>query len=415
MNQSHSIFHLTTDLSGGAGVAAKRLHSALLDRGLESYLIFRNGSTPVENSKADRRYSSVLWRNLNSFTVTRQWQQSSNQHGMFTSPEWIYKTRLSDLSPIPQIVNLHWISRWIDQPHFFSSLPPGLPIVWSLHDMNPLTGGCHHALTCDRFTSHCQFCPNLKKPGSRDAAWKNFQTKAQLYQRLNLHIVGNSTWTTAQAQKSALMKSAKSFQTIPLGINTSEYAPVVQSSARDSLRIQPSEFAIAFACADLSDQNKNLAMLLEAIHSLSSHVSITLIVFGAGDLPAIAPHIRVIHLGAISSSALQCIAYSAADVFVMPSRIESFGLTALEAMACGTPVVAFRTGGLPDIVIQGETGLLEETIDTISLYRALEWMHEHPAERAQMGFASRQRVEQHFTDKKMAECYAQIYSQLLKV
>jgi glycosyltransferase involved in cell wall biosynthesis len=412
----YKVHHFSTELSGGAGVAAQRLHKALLEENISTKISSRKGKTSLADVVSDRRYSSILWRNLESIEMRRQWNQSVHERSLFTSPRWIYKTRMKDIAPQASIINLHWISRWIDQPSFFASIPKNLPVVWSLHDMNPLTGGCHHALACDKFTTHCHSCPSLKKSGPCDATWKNFRIKAKAYQDLNLHIVGNSTWTTAQAQRSALMQSAKSFQTIPIGIDTQLYAPIHSQSARVCLRIDPDEFTIGFACADLSDQNKNLLVLLNAIQRLSQHQSssVTLIVFGSGHLPPLLNSIKVVRLDNLSSPVMQCVAYAAADVFVMPSRIESFGLTALEAMACGTPVVAYRTGGLPDLIDSGQTGLLVDEIGSVEgLQKALQWMQNYPEERDQMGLASRRRVEKHFTDVLMVKRYKSLYDSLV--
>lgn len=408
------VSHFSTELSGGSGIAAQRLHKSLLQKNISSQILFRKGTTNLTHSIADRRYSSLPWRNIDSIITNREWNHSVNNRSMFTNPQWFYKTQLKDLDKTPQIINLHWISRWIDQPSFFTSLPPDIPIVWSLHDMNPITGGCHHALDCDKFTTHCSDCPNLKNSGKYDRSWKNFQLKAKFYQRLNLHFVGNSTWTTAQAQKSALGKYATSIRTISLGINTNDYQPIDSSIAKAALRVKPDDFAIAFACADLSDQNKNLSVLLAAISELAKNHSITLIIFGSGQIPEFKSQITTLNLGHLSSPHLQSLAYSAADIFVMPSKIESFGLTALESMACGTPVLAFRTGGIPDLVIHGETGWLCDEIGSArSLFDGLHWMLQHPQERSHLGKSARERVEQQFTADIMANHYINLYQELI--
>ena len=410
---SLNVSHFSTDLSGGSGIAAQRLHKALIQKNITSKLLFRKGSTNLPYSISDRRHSSILWRNLESITTSRQWKQSNHNRGLFTNPRWIYRTQLKDFGKVPEIINLHWISRWIDQPSFFDSIPADLPIVWSLHDMNPITGGCHHALECDKFINHCSDCPHLKKSGSRDQAWKNFELKAKSYQRINLHFVGNSTWTTEQAQKSQLGKYARSIRTIPLGIDTIDYQPIDPTIAKAALRVNADDFAIAFACADLSDKNKNLPVLLKAITQLAHNQSITLILFGSGEIPDLDSRITIINLGNLSSPHLQCLAYSAADIFVMPSQIESFGLTALEAMSCGTPVLAFRTGGIPDLVVHGETGWLANDIGSVrSLYEGLDWMLKHPQERIICGKSARKRVEQEFTAELMADRYIELYQEL---
>jgi len=412
-----SIHHFTTELSGGSGIAAQRLHLSLLQKEVSSNLIFRKGNTQLIKSHCDRRHSSIIWRNLDSIAISRQWQKSNYTRGLFTNPQWIYQTKFRDIAPNTSIINLHWISRWIDQPSFFASIPPNIPVVWSLHDMNPITGGCHHALDCDRFTSHCANCPSQKKSGDRDQSWQNFELKANLYQKLNLHLVGNSQWTTEQAQKSALGKYARSVRTIHLGIDTDQYQPIDKAIAKAALKINPEHFAIAFASADLSDRNKNLSILIDAINELAKNQSvqsITLIIFGSGQIPNINSQITTINLGHLTSHHLQCLAYSAADLFVMPSQIESFGLTALESMSCGTPVLAFRTGGIPDLVRHHETGWLAEQVSSVqSLYQGLEWLVHNPQERLAMGKAARDRVEKEFSAQLMADRYISLYQELL--
>jgi glycosyltransferase involved in cell wall biosynthesis len=116
----------------------------------------------------------------------------------------------------------------------------------------------------------------------------------------------------------------------------------------------------------------------------------------------------------VNSPQLQCLSYSALDVFVAPSRAETFGNTALEAMACETPVIAYAAGGLTDVVADRETGLLEPEIGSVSgLARMLQWMWQHPAERRAMGMAARRRVTAYFTDDRMARRYSELYGQLL--
>ena len=147
---------------------------------------------------------------------------------------------------------------------------------------------------------------------------------------------------------------------------------------------------------------------------MADKAKITLLVFGAGKLPLSHAKCQLIELGSINSPHLQSLFYSACDVFTAPSRIESFGLTALEAMACSTPVVAFHTGGLVDVVAHGETGLLESRVgDVVGLYDQLDWMLQHPTERQDMGLAARQRATSLFNDSLMAKRYSELYRDIL--
>jgi glycosyltransferase involved in cell wall biosynthesis len=209
------------------------------------------------------------------------------------------------------------------------------------------------------------------------------------------------------------MRHAKSFHTIPLGLDIEQFRPVDRSCARRALRIPEERFVVGFACADLADANKGGSALLEALRANGNRAKTTLLAFGSGRLPSEDSGLERIELGILSSPRVQSLFYSALDVFVVPSRIESFGLTALEAMACGTPVVAFRTGGLPEVVADGETGLLEKEIGSASgLAQKLLWLLQHPEERQSMGRAARASVETDFSDELMAKRYMTIYTEL---
>ncbi len=407
------IAHFTSELAGGAGVAAQRLNDALRREGVDSRLYYECGVPVVAGCQPMFQNQSFTRRNVAALARARRNRRNAPGY-FFTSPRWFRRTRLRDAGPLPDVVNLHWISRWIDQPSFFASLPLNLPVVWSLHDMNPFTGGCHHAGDCERFTDHCRDCPQLKNPGPRDDAFRFFEIKKRCYAGKNLHVISSSDWMSAQARRSALLRHARSFHTIPLGLDTESFKPIDKSCARRALAIGSERFVVGFACADLSSHNKGGALLVEALRALADKAKITLLVFGVGKLPDSGGRYQLIELGSINSPHLQSLFYSACDVFAAPSRIESFGLTALEAMACGTPVVAFHTGGLVDIIADGETGLLETKVGSVvGLHDQLAWMLQHPTERRNMGLAARQRVEKQFASGLMAKRYVELYNRVL--
>src|SRR4029077_4970271 len=193
------------------------------------------------------------------------------------------------------------------------------------------------------------------------------------------------------------------------------FKPLDKCCARQALAIDGERYVVGFACADFADHNKGGGFLVEGLHAFADKTKITLLVFGAGKLPDSGGRYQLIELGSINSPLLQSLFYSACDVFAAPRRVESFGLTALEAMACGTPVVAFQTGGLVDVVADGETGLLEKKVGSVvGLHDQLDWMLQHPIERRNMGSAARQRVERQFTSDLMAKRYVELYNSLVR-
>jgi glycosyltransferase involved in cell wall biosynthesis len=225
-------------------------------------------------------------------------------------------------------------------------------------------------------------------------------------------LIGNSEWTTSQIRRSGLAKHAMSIQTIHCGLDVDQYKSVDKLCARRALGIPDDRFVVGFACVDFSEERKGAALLLEALKNLSAQ-KILLLVFGAGKWPPTSG-VQTMQLGTLHSPELQCLFYSALDVFATPSRAETFGNTALEAMACETPVIAYAAGGLTDLVVDRETGLLEPEIGSVSgLARMLRWMWQHPVERQAMSTAARRRVIAYFSDNLMARRYSELYEQLL--
>lgn len=407
------VTHFTSQLHGGAGIAALRLHLGLCRAAVTSQMYFGSGE-PVDSTTLPAfQNRSFFWRN--AVALAKSWRgRRQSKTGFVTSPRWVRKTPIQKLPRAPDLINLHWVAQWLDLPSFFNSLPAGLPVVWSLHDLIPVTGGCHYPGDCTAFATQCGNCPQQREPTAQDDTFQFFRIKQRCYAKANLHFVGNSAWTTAQIRRSGLAKYARSIHTIPLGLDPDQFKPVDKSCARHALGIPENRFVIGFACADLSEARKGAGLLLAALKSNALPAKdIFLLSFGAGHWPETSG-IENLHLGSLNAPRLQSLFYSALDVFTTPSRSETFGNTAMEAMACGTPVAAYATSGLIDVVTDGETGLLEKEVASVpGLIRMLKWMKEHPVEMRDMGLAARKRVVQHFSDKLMAERYTKLYRELL--
>ena len=405
------VAHFTSQLTGGANIAAQRLHLALCRAGVKSVLHFGAGEAIDSTMVPAFQNRTFFWRN--AVALANSWRGRREAKGGFvTSPRWVRKTPIQRFGGLPEVINLHWVARWLDLPSFFGSLPPGAPLVWSLHDLIPITGGCHYPGECDHFTRQCGNCPQQKKPGPLDDTYKFFRIKDRCYAEKNLHLVGNSEWTSSQIRRSGLAKHAIAIHTIHYGLDVEKYKSVDKLCARRALGISDDRFVVGFACSDFSEERKGAALLLEALKILSAQENL-LLTFGTGKWPS-ASGIETMQLGTLNSPQLQCLFYSALDVFAMPSRVETFGNVALEAMACETPVIAYAAGGLTDVVVDRETGLLEPEIGSVSgLARMLQWMWQHPKERIGLGMAGRQRVIRNFSDSLMASRYTKLYHELV--
>jgi glycosyltransferase involved in cell wall biosynthesis len=406
------IAHFTSQLPGGANIAGQRLHQALRRQGLDSIFYYGTGQSNDPSLIPLFQNQSFVRRNVAALATSWRNRQTAAD-GFVTSPGWIRKTPIQAVEKIPAVVNLHWVARWLDLPSFLHSLPPELPVIWTLHDLIPITGGCHYPGDCDGFTKQCGHCPQQNRPHSGDATSRFFRTKAKWYERTNLHFVGNSEWTSSMARRSALGKMARSIRTIHYGLDINQFQPVDKLNARRSLRIPEGKFVIGFACSDFHERRKGAELLLQAL-SIFPVCEVVLVVLGGGLWPRNATAVETIQMGSIGSPRLQSLFYSALDVFAMPSQIETFGLVALEAMACETPVVAYPAGGLSDVVVNQETGLIGSNFGNVNgLAQMLQWLWRHPKERIEMGIAGRRRVLEKFSDTLMARRFTDLYHELL--
>lgn len=332
-----------------------------------------------------------------------------------------YPYRESDPTPVltsgqvvakPDVVHLHWTSLDIDIYSMLLSIPETIPIVWTLHDMNLLTGGCHYTCGCEKFKTACYECPQLEV-SEVDPCKAAFEIKRELLAPRNIHVVANSSWLCSEAKKSALLRSAASIQTIHYGMDLSVFRPVDKQIARSELGLPDQAPIICFGADRITNPRKGLTELVQALRLLaSSGKAPRLITFGKNEnLPDLG--LNCTHFGKVHDVQKQVLIYAAADVFVIPSLQEAFGLTALEAMACGTPVAGFATGGIPDMVVPGETGLLARTKDVAGLAQALGYLLEHPAERQYMRDMGLKLVQENHDLQNQASKYVNLYKCIL--
>ncbi|MEX2185534.1 MAG: glycosyltransferase family 4 protein [Pirellulales bacterium] len=421
--------HFNTLLSGGAASAARRIHQSLCRLGVTSRFWHAKRTDP-----ADESLHHVEWGRGDRAVVRRvvsrclevgrklQLKHDLRRHLAGHPPELEYfsipvthrPTRFDLAARDSDIVHLHWTAKLIDYPTFFASIPDDFPIVWTLHDMNPMTGGCHYSAGCDSFVEGCGRCPLLGRSGDHDISQRSFAIKQRALAGKNLHVVGPSRWLSREAQRSAILKNARSFHTIPYGIDTDMFAPVDRHLARRSLGVPDDAIVVAFGAVDLDNLRKGLRQLLEALSRLKDQSRVLGLLFGAGEMPPTdLPLPAMLAVGYVNDPRRQAMVYSAADVFVIPSLQEGFGLTGLEALSCGTPVVGFDTGGIPDFVVHGETGLLARVGDAEDLAEKIGILVDDPQAAAHMGERGRQYVLAHFRQQRQAEQYLSLYEELL--
>jgi glycosyltransferase involved in cell wall biosynthesis len=281
--------------------------------------------------------------------------------------------------------------------------------------MNIFTGGCHYDAGCGRFVEQCGGCPQLGSTRDRDLSRDIWERKKGLFESLDpsrLHIVTPSEWMADEVQRSSLLGDRFEVSVIPNGVNTDEFAPRDRAAAREILGISPDAHVVLFVAYSVAPRRKGFDLLLEALREIKGVPNLFLLSVGAGSPPLRLP-VPQLHLGKIGQNRFLSVAYAAADLYVIPSLEDNLPSTVLEAMACGTPVVGFDVGGIPEMVEPGKTGALAPVGDAGSLATGIEDLLADPAGREAMGAKCRARVLGHYDMEAYLAGYERLYERLV--
>ncbi len=313
------------------------------------------------------------------------------------------------------IVHAHWINGGFVGIDDLSRI--NKPVVWTLHDMWPMTGGCHYDSECGRYKDLCGMCPALGSKKSDDLSSFIHRKKLKGWRGKNITIICPSNWMAGCAGKSSLFQRHR-IEVIPNGIDANVYLPR-EANVRQKFGFSPEKKIILFGAADASDDRKGLKYIKEAIKELYVHHSVLIknievAIFGASDrnmmmnLP-----VRCHMVGSLSNDDSLAELYSAADVFVVPSLQDNLPNTIMESLSCGTPVVGFDVGGIADLIHHKINGFLSEEKNSASLLKGIVWVLGDKERYTELAHNARRIVVENYTLPDIARRHINLYEDLL--
>jgi glycosyltransferase involved in cell wall biosynthesis len=406
-----------SDIEGGAARAAHRLNSGLQSIGVQSRMLVQVKSGDHETVAGSKNVG--LRQAINGFRMTadklplkRYPKRSQSTYSIQWLPDRLV-SQLEDFSP--DIVNLHWINNGYLK---IESLPKiRQPIVWTLHDMWAFTGGCHYSQTCDRYQQSCGQCPQLHSHQRKDLSHKTWQRKAKAWKTLNLTIVTPSQWLRDCAKNSALFQNLR-VEAIANGIDTTRYKPIDRTIARQILGLPlDKQLILSGSLNSMSDQRKGLHLLQPALQKISQAGwgdRLELVIMGASQ-PTNPPDLglKTHYMGTLHDDISLALLYAAADVFIAPSLQDNLPNTVLESLACGTPSVAFKLGGFPDMIEHQRNGYLAKPYEVEDLAQGIVWVLENGDRHRNLSHYARDKVMQGFTLGHQARAYSSLFNELL--
>lgn len=408
----------TNDIKPGAARAAYRLNKSLQSLGIDSQMLVQLKQSD-DPTVIGARGGSGINKAITELRLTFDYlplKFYSCRESDGYSVQWLPDNVTSKVAQLnPDLICLQWIYGGYLQIETLAKF--NKPLVWTLRDMWPFTGGCRYDRDCARYTSSCGACPQLHSSKDWDLSRWVWQRKAKAWKNLNLNIVALSSWLGKCASSSSLFQDRR-VEVIPNGIDTKKYKPLDRQIARKLLNLPQDKYLVLFGAVNAtSHKRKGFHLLLPALQDLSQsnwQDKLELVIFGASKPKnPIDFGFNTHYLGTLSDDLSLALVYSAADVLVAPSIQENLANTVLEAIACGVPCVAFNIGGMPDMIEHQQNGYLAQPYQIADLAQGIAWVLENEQRYQKLSHRAREKVEQEFTMEIQGHRYLSLFNEIL--
>ena len=408
----------TYDANGGAARSALRLLAALKKAEIKAAMLVQEKTLGDEAviCPYPEAYAKRMGKIRCKLDLQPLYRLHPHRERVPFSLHWLPGRLVSKANgTAPDIVNLHWVSAGFLRVESLTKFRA--PLVWTLHDMWPFTGGCHHSGDCTRFRDKCGCCPVLKSARECDLSRWIWRRKEKSWRAVPFAVVAPSRWLADKARQSSLF-SGRSIDVIPNGLDTDVFSPVSKCEARDRLNLARDETILLTGGINiLTDRGKGFHLLQDSLCRLREVRDLSntrLLVFGADepkrplDLP-----LKTSFLGILNDDCKLALAYAAADLFLAPSLYDNLPNTVMESLACGTPVAAFSVGGIPDLVEHRRNGYLAAPFDTEQLASGIYWILQEESRCGDLARFGRKKAEEDYSLEVLARRYMKLYERLI--
>lgn len=372
------------DRTGGAGIAAYRHNEAMRRSGIDAQLLALNVTDGNNTSviKLDSHPLYITFRAWLNNVLCNLKIKRCNPYGTWSYSCHGFNIVNENSIKDADIIVLHWINEGMLSIKGISEiLKLGKPVYWFMHDMWPITGGCHYSLSCKNYTLKCGKCPmfKYKRKCKKDYSSKQLAIKQKLWCKYdNLKIITPSKWLADCATESSLFHN-QHISLVKNVIDTNIYKPIDKTVARRILGLPQHKKLILFGADSINSPYKGWNILKDALSNFNS-TEIQCVIFGNANNWNIQDELplKVTFIGRLRDDYSLMLLYNACDVFVTPSIADNFPNVLIESMACGLPCVGFNIGGIPEIISHIETGFVVDSIDSKALANGIKWIIEHP-------------------------------------
>lgn len=402
----------TTDLHGGAAIATYRLHQGLRRIGVDSSMLVQHKTSSDVKVIGPESKLVKLTALARPYLDRLPVETYRHRDRSLFSPAVVPDSLAGRVARIdPDLVHLCWITAGFVRIETLRHLRR--PVLWTLHDMWAFTGGCHYDNGCGRYREACGTCPVLGSTRTMDLSSRVWSRKRRSWKQVPITIVAPSRWLADCARASSLFGQSR-IEVLPNGIDEARYKPADRTQARAACNLPQDKQLILFSAMNAtSDPRKGFQFLLPALQQMASEgwgEGTELVVMGASQpQDGVELGIKAHYVGHLHDEISQALLYSAVDVMVAPSVQENLSNSVMESLACGTPVVAFDIGGMPDMIRHRSNGWLAQPFLASDLARGICWVLEDEARHASLELAAREYALAHYRLEAVAGAYRSLY------
>ena len=409
----------TDDSRGGAARAALRLHCGLLADGVESRFLVKQRTGRAEHIPhiyIAERQPSPCGELIQKYFVDRNTSEVAQAPFSLAFPG----SRLEEDPQVQaaELVHLHWVCNLLGPRDIGRLQRTGKPLVWTLHDQWAMTGGCHYSGDCAQFMDVCRACPQLRNDdfGLVEAA---FRDRLESFTP-ELTLVTPSEWMARRTRRSRIFADTR-IEVIANCIDDDVFRPKSKESIRAALGLPSDAVVILFACSAAFEKRKGATLFTRLANEIANAPELRRFrkahpvwaMYIGWHTKEHSSALPEKHLGFINDDDPLADAFNAADFMINLSGEDNLPNMVIEAMSCGTPVLALRTGGLPEIIDNLISGVLVPENDFNALRQAAIQLITDVKGRAGLSEMARLTVEKRFSKRLTPRRYAALYRELI--
>ena len=431
------------DSRGGAAGAARSLHNVYPDLGHSAWMVVGhrlsddnrifhidyNSITQKHKTGKLFGYLRAALRRIGGFELDPNPPRFQNLvsackkmvgHEIYFNPNT--KHILQVPPQIPDLIHAHNLHEKYFDLKYIPWLSRQLPFIVTLHDAWAFTGHCAHFIECQHWKAGCGQCPDLARPIAleKDGTRYNLEKKRRIYAKSALYVVTPSAWLMDQVEESILMEGCRLKRVIPNGIDLKVFYPDKKSKAREFLGLPQNSQIVLFVVSGAIKGNrwKDFDTIFEALKILDQtrKNKLELLFIGLGseeNLRETQGNLEIRLLPYEKNPSTMAEYYRAADVYLHAAHIDNYPTVILEALACGTPVIATDVGGISEQIIDGEVGYLVPKGDAALMAERTRQLISDPHLNRRFAKAAVLKANVRFGEQEMVDAYLDFYQQAL--